>query len=83
MARWWFCKINLGDTRFLTVTPINSGPRRDIIGTRAYLRFGDIIQVKEMVSGGSYLSQNPLFMQFGAADADHIDLLQLQLPTPL
>ena len=41
---------------------------------------GDLVQVGEVLSGGSYLSQNDLRLHFGLARQDHIDRIEILWP---
>ena len=41
---------------------------------------GDLVQVDEVRSGGSYLSQNDLRVHFGLASHDHVDRVEISWP---
>jgi hypothetical protein len=42
---------------------------------------GDLVQVDEVRSGGSYLSQNDLRIHFGLASHDHLDRIEILWPS--
>ncbi len=54
---------------------------RDGIGARVKIVSGDLAQVDEVRSGGSYLSQNDLRLHFGLEKRTKIDLLEVRWPS--
>lgn len=54
---------------------------RDGIGARVKIVAGDLTQVDEVFSGGSYLSQNDLRLQFGLGQRTKIDLIEIHWPS--
>ena len=42
---------------------------------------GDLVQIDEVRSGGSYLSHNDLRIHFGLGAADKVDLLEIRWPS--
>ena len=54
---------------------------RDGIGARVKVVSGDLAQVDEVRSGGSYLSQNDLRLHFGLEKRTKIDLLEVRWPS--
>ncbi len=54
---------------------------RSAIGTRLRLVAGGTVQVREVGSQGSYLSQNSLTEHFGLADAQKADTLEILWPS--
>ena len=42
---------------------------------------GDLVQVDEVRSGGSYLSQNDLRIHFGLGSHDHLDRVEILWPS--
>ena len=54
---------------------------RDGIGARISLVSGDLKQVEEVHSGGSYISQNDLRLHFGLGSRTKIDLLEVRWPS--
>ena len=59
------------------------GPKspRDAVGATAYLTAGGVKQRGDMLSGGSYLSQNDLRVHFGLGAATAIDSLEIHWPS--
>jgi len=54
---------------------------RDGIGARVKVVAGDLTQIDEVHSGGSYLSQNDLGLHFGVEKRTKIDLIEVQWPS--
>ena len=54
---------------------------RDGIGARVKIVSGDLAQVDEVRSGGSYLSQSDLRLHFGLEKRTKIDLLEIRWPS--
>jgi hypothetical protein len=54
---------------------------RSGIGARVTLRTGGHVQYGEVRSGGSYLSQSDLRLQFGVGEAGRIDLIEIVWPS--
>lgn len=54
---------------------------RDGIGARVKVVSGDLTQVDEIRSGGSYISQNDLRLHFGLERRTKIDLLEVRWPS--
>lgn len=53
---------------------------RDAIGARVYVTTGKIRQRKDVVSGGSYASQNDLAVHFGLGSATRADKVEIKWP---
>jgi hypothetical protein len=51
---------------------------RSAIGARAILRTGNLTQIREVKSGGSYQSQSDLRLHFGLGSAKRIDELKIR-----
>jgi hypothetical protein len=51
------------------------------LNARVRATAGDLIQTGEVISGGSYLSQNDLRIHFGLGGHDHIDELEIMWPS--
>jgi hypothetical protein len=56
---------------------------RDAIGTIAYLTTGKIRQRQDVISGGSYASQNDMTLHFGLGTATSVDKLEIKWPDGL
>ena len=54
---------------------------RSAIGARVLLKTGERIQMQEVRSGGSYLSQGDLRLQFGLGQAETIDQITIAWPS--
>ena len=54
---------------------------RDGIGARVKIISGDLTQVGEVYSGGSYLSQSDLRVHFGLEKRTKIDLIEVHWPS--
>ena len=54
---------------------------RSAIGARVTLRAGGLTQIREVKSGGSFLSQSDLRVHFGLGSAGKIDDLQVRWPS--
>jgi hypothetical protein len=54
---------------------------RDGIGARVKITSGDLKQVDEVRSGGSYLSQSDLRLHFGLEKRTKIDLIEVRWPS--
>ena len=54
---------------------------RDGIGARVSIVSGDLKQVEEIYSGGSYISQNDLRLHFGLEKRTKIDLIEVRWPS--
>jgi enediyne biosynthesis protein E4 len=50
------------------------------LNARVRASAGDLVQLGEVVSGGSYLSQNDLRLHFGLGDHDHLDRAEILWP---
>ena len=57
------------------------GPRnRDAIGARVEIDAGGRTQIREVASGGSYLSHNDMRVHFGVGSAQRIDKIRIRWP---
>jgi len=54
---------------------------RDGIGARVKIVAGDLSQIDEVRSGGSYLSQSDLRLHFGLEKRTKIDLIEIRWPS--
>ena len=55
------------------------GPR-DAIGAKAFLTAGGITQRNDVISGGSYISNNDMRLHFGIGKAKQVDKLEIRWP---
>lgn len=54
---------------------------RDGIGARVKVVSGDLVQMDEVRSGGSYISQNDLRLHFGLEKRTKVDLIEIHWPS--
>jgi hypothetical protein len=66
---------------FVSFKLIGTKSNRDAIGTRLKVTAGGISQIREVSSGGSYLSQSDLRAHFGLGSAVKIDKLEISWPS--
>jgi len=74
---------NDGDSRnnFLAVNLIGGKSNRSAFGARVKVTAGDLVQVAERRSGGSYISQNDLRLHFGLEKRTKIDAVEIRWPS--
>ena len=65
---------------WLRVKTIGRTSNRNGIGCRVTIRIGTKSQIREIKSGGSYLSSSDLRAHFGLGDATRVDLLSVGWP---
>jgi hypothetical protein len=53
---------------------------RDAIGASVYVTTGKIRQRQDVISGGSYASQNDLTLHFGLGAATSVDKVEIKWP---
>jgi hypothetical protein len=53
---------------------------RDAIGATVYVTTGAIRQRRDVISGGSYASQNDLTLHFGLGSATTVDKVEIRWP---
>lgn len=66
---------------WLSVTTVGTKSNRSGIGTRLKCVTGDHVQIDEVRSGGSFLSQNDLRIHFGLGAVSKVDLLEVRWPS--
>jgi enediyne biosynthesis protein E4 len=66
---------------WITIKLRGTKTNRSAIGARITLRAGDRTQMREVKSGGSFLSQSDLRQHFGLGDAKSIDALTIRWPS--
>ncbi|HEV7397000.1 MAG TPA: CRTAC1 family protein, partial [Pyrinomonadaceae bacterium] len=59
---------------------IGAKTNRDAIGARVSIVAGELKQIQEVYSGGSYISQNDLRLHFGLEKRSRIDLIEVRWP---
>ena len=66
---------------WLQVKLVGKRSNRSAIGARIVCVTGEIRQVREVRSGGSYYSQNDLRLHFGVGEAEVIEVLEIRWPS--
>jgi enediyne biosynthesis protein E4 len=66
---------------WITLKLVGVKSNRSAIGARVKCIAGNLKQIDEVRSGGSYLSQNDLRLHFGLASNSTVDLLEVQWPS--
>jgi hypothetical protein len=70
---------NTGNSVLIKTVGVKSN--RDGVGARVKVVSGDLTQIDEVHSGGSYLSQSDLRLHFGLAKRTKIDLIEVHWPS--
>jgi enediyne biosynthesis protein E4 len=65
----------------ILIKTIGVKSNRDGIGARVKVVSGDLTQITEVYSGGSYLSQNDLRLHFGLEKRTKVDLIEVHWPS--
>jgi hypothetical protein len=65
---------------WITLRLEGSRSNRDAIGARVEIEAGGKTQVREVQSGGSYLSHNDMRLHFGLGAAAHVDRIRIRWP---
>ena len=69
-----------GGNRSLRVRLVGSGGNRPALGARVRVRAGDLLQMREVHSGGSYLSQSEMTLHFGMGAHSRADAVEVVWP---
>jgi hypothetical protein len=69
--------------RWIKFKLIGTKSNRSAIGARIRISCGSHIQVDEVRSGGSYISQSDLRIHFGLGDAEKVDVAEIRWPSGL
>jgi hypothetical protein len=65
----------------ILIKTIGVKSNRDGIGARVKIVSGDLTQIDEVLSGGSYLSQSDLRLHFGLEKRTKVDLIEVHWPS--
>ncbi len=68
---------------WITVKTVGSKPNTQGLGARVRVVAGDLVQINEVRSGGSYLSQNDVRLHFGLDKRTRVDRIEVRWPTGL
>src|SRR5262249_3804811 len=66
---------------WIGIKAVGSKSNRDGIGARVEVRAGNLRQIDEVRSGGSYLSQNDMSLHFGLGNTARVDELTIMWPS--
>ena len=66
---------------WISIRAIGTRSNRDGIGARITVTAGDLVQIDEVRSGSSYLSQNDLRTHFGLGDRSLVDRIEIRWPS--
>jgi len=66
---------------WIMVKTIGTRSNRNGIGAKVKVVSGDLVQLDEVRSGGSYISQNDLKLHFGLEKRTSVDLIQVRWPS--
>jgi hypothetical protein len=66
---------------FLNVAAVGTRSNRSAIGARVEVTLGDRQMIGEVMSGGSYYSQNSLALHFGLGKAGIVDQIRIRWPS--
>jgi hypothetical protein len=70
-----------GPNHWIGIRLIGSRSNRDALGARVEVETGGLRQIDEVRSGGSYLSQSDLRLQFGLGTATRVESLTVKWPS--
>jgi len=70
-----------GGNHYLTLRLVGAASNRAAVGARVRLRIGEIWQMREVISGGSYLSHNDLRVHFGLGTSRNADEIEIRWPS--
>jgi len=65
---------------WISIKAIGSRKNRDALGAQIKVTAGDLVQVKEVYSGGSYISQNDTRLYFGLGKKTRVDSIEVRWP---
>ncbi len=66
---------------FLNISLTGTKSNRSAIGARVIITAGGRKQIDEVMSGGSYYSQNSFTLHFGLGEATHVDKIEIRWPS--
>jgi hypothetical protein len=65
---------------WLSIKTIGSRKNRDALGAQVKVTAEELVQVKEVYSGGSYISQNDTRLHFGLGNKTRVDSIEVRWP---
>jgi len=66
---------------WINIKTVGSKKNRDALGAQVRVVAGDLVQVKEVYSGGSYISQNDTRLHFGLGKKTQVDSIEIRWPS--
>ncbi len=75
-----FWNRTVNENRYLRVRLVGADGNRPALGARVRVRAGDLLQMREVHSGGSYLSQSELTLHFGMGAQAQADSVEVSWP---
>jgi hypothetical protein len=66
---------------WITLRTVGTVSNRDGIGARIRVEAGDLVQIEEVRSGSSYLSQNDIRVHFGLGERTLVDRIEIRWPS--
>jgi enediyne biosynthesis protein E4 len=79
-ARLWENRTAAAGRHFLRVKLEGLPPNTEAAGARIFARIGDTQQMREIMIGSNYTSQNPTVQVFGLGSATSVDELRVEWP---
>lgn len=79
-ARLWENRSAASGRNFLRVRLEGLAPNTEAAGARIFARIGDTEQMREIMIGSNYTSQNPTVQIFGLGSAEIVDTLRVEWP---
>ena len=76
-----FWNESTSENQHLRIRLIGSGSNRLALGAQVRVRSGELQQLREVRSGGSYLSQEELVLHFGLGSRPRADSVEVRWPT--
>jgi hypothetical protein len=73
--------VTKSDAQWVTIQLVGTKSNRLALGAKVTLVAGSLVQVDEVRSGGSYLSQNDLRLHFGLGQYSRVDRLEIRWPS--
>ncbi len=73
-------RVETGSRNHWISLDLQGSPNRLALNARVQLTAGDLVQEGEVLSGGSYLSQNDLRLHFGLGARDKVDTVEIRWP---
>lgn len=73
--------VNRGEKKnWLLVKTRGTKANRNGIGAQVTVKVGDMVQIEEVRSGGSYISHNDMRLHFGVGNATKVDSIEVRWP---